>query len=94
LMALRLMEGFDASVRDDPQLLHRQFEAMKLAYTDGHHHITQSDHMRVSVESLLSDDYAATRRRLIRETASDPEPGQPQAGGTVYLATADEAGNM
>lgn len=94
LMALRLMEGFDPSVRDDPQLVHRQLEAMKLAYTDGHYHITQSEHMRVSVESLLSDDYAATRRRLIKETAIDPEPGQPQAGGTVYLATADEAGNM
>jgi gamma-glutamyltranspeptidase/glutathione hydrolase len=94
LMALRMMEGFDVTVRDDPQLLHRQLEAMKLAYTDGHHHITQAEYMRTSVASLLSDEYADTRRRLIGENAIDPEPGQPQAGGTVYLATADSDGNM
>ncbi len=94
LMALRLMEGFDPSVRDDPELLHRQIEAMKLAYTDGHHHITDGGHMRTSVAALLSDTYADTRRRLIGASAIDPEPGQPQAGGTVYLATADADGNM
>ncbi len=94
LMALRLMEGFDPAVRDDPELLHRQIEAMKLAYTDGHHHITDSAHMATSVASLLSDAYAETRRRLITDTAIDPTPGEPQAGGTVYLATADADGNM
>ncbi|MDH4574146.1 gamma-glutamyltransferase family protein [Salinicola acroporae] len=94
LMALRMMEGFDVTVRDDPWLLHRQLEAMKLAYTDGHHHITQAEHMRTSVDALLSDEYAATRRALIGERALDPRPGQPQAGGTVYLATADSDGNM
>ena len=94
LMALQMMEGFDITVRDDPQLLHRQLEAMKLAYTDGHYHITHAEHMRTSVASLLSDAYADTRRRLIGERAIDPEPGEPQAGGTVYLATADRDGNM
>ncbi|GHB20659.1 gamma-glutamyltransferase family protein [Salinicola rhizosphaerae] len=94
LMALNMMEGFDPSVRDDPQLLHRQFEAMKLAYTDGHHHITQADRMRVSVDALLSESYAETRRQLIGERAIDPTPGEPSAGGTVYLATADSDGNM
>ncbi|WP_251977107.1 gamma-glutamyltransferase family protein [Salinicola avicenniae] len=94
LMALKVMAGFDPGVRDAPLTLHRQLEAMKLAYTDGHFHITQADRMRVEVEALLSDAYADTRRRLIGERAIDPAPGEPQAGGTVYLATADSDGNM
>ncbi|ALM51992.1 gamma-glutamyltransferase family protein [Halomonas huangheensis] len=94
LMALRILDGFPPSHRDDPQLLHRQLEAMKLAYTDGKAHISQPDHMSWSVEQLLSDAYTEQRRSLIGEQAIDPQPGKPNAGGTVYLATADADGNM
>ncbi|WP_149284241.1 gamma-glutamyltransferase family protein [Halomonas binhaiensis] len=94
LMALRLLDGFPPSHRDDPELLHHQLEAMKLAYTDGKAHITQADHMTYSVEQLLSERYTEERRALIGETAITPEPGKPAAGGTVYLATADSDGNM
>lgn len=94
LMALRLLDGYPASHRDDPELLHRQLEAMKLAYIDGKTHISQPDHMTYSVEQLLSDAYTEQRRALIQEHAMTPEPGKPNAGGTVYLATADSDGNM
>ena len=94
LMALRLLDGYPASHRDDPELLHRQFEAMKLAYTDGKAHISQPDAMTYSVEQLLSNGYTDQRRSLIGDTAISPEPGKPNAGGTVYLATADSEGNM
>jgi len=94
LMALRLLDGYPASHRDNPELLHRQFEAMKLAYTDGKAHISQPDAMTYSVEQLLSNDYTDQRRSLIGDTAISPEPGKPNAGGTVYLATADSEGNM
>lgn len=94
LMALRLLNGYPAPHRDDPELLHRQFEAMKLAYTDGKTHISQPDAMTYSVEQLLSDAYTDQRRSLIGDTAISPEPGKPRAGGTVYLATADSEGNM
>ena len=43
---------------------------------------------------MLSEEYAAKRRALIGEEALMPTPGDPAAGGTVYLATADEEGNM
>ncbi|MFG6137907.1 gamma-glutamyltransferase family protein [Halomonas sp. B23F22_10] len=94
LMALRLLDGYPASHRDDPELLHRQLEAMKLAYTDGKTHISEPSAMTYSVEALLSDAYTESRRELIGDTAIDPQPGTPRAGGTVYLATADADGNM
>ncbi|WP_319784467.1 gamma-glutamyltransferase family protein [Oceanisphaera sp. IT1-181] len=94
LMALRILEGFDITHRDDPQTLHRQLEAMKLAYTDGRTHISEPAAMTYSVEALLSDGYTDTRREMIGERAIDPTPGKPDAGGTVYLATADADGNM
>ncbi|MCI0509295.1 gamma-glutamyltransferase 2 [Chromohalobacter marismortui] len=94
LMALRILEGFEVDSRDDPEVLHRQLEAMKLAFSDGQAHITQPEHMPHSVEALLGDAYTRERRALIGERALEPTPGTPQAGGTVYLATADDDGNM
>lgn len=94
LMALNILKGFDFTERDTLQTHHKQIEAIKLAFTDGKKYITQPDHMSVSVEDLLSDAYADERRALIGEQARTPEPGKPSSGGTVYLATADNEGNM
>lgn len=94
LMTLKILEGFDFDHRDSQQTWHRQLEAMKLAYSDGLHYITDPAHMRVAVEDLLSDRYAAQRRAQIGEQAQAPQPGDPHASGTVYLASADAEGNM
>lgn len=94
LMALKMLEGWDVSSRDNPTSLHRQLECMKLAYTDGKQYITQPEHMIHSVSSLLDEEYLQTRRELVQDDASDPFPGTPAGGGTVYLATADSEGNM
>lgn len=94
LMALRILEGLEIGSRDNAHTLHQQLEAMKLAFIDGQTHITQPEFMTHSVESLLSDDYTHTRRALIGEQALDPTPGKPTGGGTVYLSTADDEGNM
>jgi gamma-glutamyltranspeptidase / glutathione hydrolase len=50
--------------------------------------------MRVKAEQLLSDDYGELRRKLIGEEALLPEAGDPSLSGTVYLAAADDEGNM
>tara|TARA_R110001583_G_scaffold169858_1_gene323067 strand:+ start:2538 stop:4100 length:1563 start_codon:yes stop_codon:yes gene_type:complete len=94
LIALNMIQGFSPASRDNATYLHQQLEAMKLAYMDGMQHITQIDQMTYRVESLLSKPYAEERRELISDTAIDPYPGVPKAGGTVYLATADSDGNM
>jgi gamma-glutamyltranspeptidase/glutathione hydrolase len=94
LMALNMLKGFEFTDRDCVKTLHRQIEAMKLAFADGKHHIADQRKMRLSNEELLSESYAHERRKLIMEEAGEPEPGTPDRGGTVYLATADEDGNM
>ncbi|KUO70523.1 MAG: gamma-glutamyltransferase [Clostridia bacterium BRH_c25] len=94
LIALNILKGFDFSERDSVETYHRQLEAMKLAYADGHSYIADRRHMKVSIDELLSDDYASSRRKLIRDEALMPMPGQPAGSGTVYLAAADGEGNM
>ena len=69
LMALKILEGFSFDYRDSQQTWHRQLEAMKLAYSDGLHYITDPAHMRVAVADLLSDDYSTRRRGEIGEQA-------------------------
>jgi gamma-glutamyltranspeptidase/glutathione hydrolase len=94
LMTLNIVQGFDFDYRDSPQTWHRQLEALKMAYTDGLHYITDPAHMRVAAADLLSDGYAQRRRAEIGELAAEPRAGDPHASGTVYLATADAEGNM
>lgn len=94
LMALAILEGFEFDQRDTVETYHKQIEAIKLAFADGHRYITDARHMTVAVEDLLSGQYIAERRRLIGDVARIPEAGRPPAGGTVYLCTADNEGNM
>ena len=93
LMALKMLEGFDISVRDE-ETIHRQLEAMKLAFTDGKRYIADPRYMRATIEELLSNAYIDKRRALIGKTAIEPVPGDPYSGDTVYFCTADGDGNM
>jgi gamma-glutamyltranspeptidase/glutathione hydrolase len=94
LMALNILKDFDLKDIHSIDTYHKHIEAIKLAFVDGLKYITDANKMKVNVELLLSDDYTLQRRRLITDTALQPEPGQLQQGGTVYLATADGEGNM
>ena len=94
LMALKILSGYEFKDRDNIDTLHKQLEAMKLAFVDGQKYVADPRMMSVTVEQLLSEEYTAKRRSLIGEEALMPIPGDPASGGTVYLATADEEGNM
>jgi len=94
LMALNILNGYEFKARDTVDTLHKQFEGMKLAYVDGQKYVADPRMMSVTVEQLLSEEYAAKRRSLIEAEALTPEAGDPALGGTVYMATADEEGNM
>ncbi|MCD8125264.1 MAG: gamma-glutamyltransferase family protein [Lachnospiraceae bacterium] len=95
LMALNILKGFSfEGERESAEVYHRQIEAMKLAYMDVKNYVTDPRHMRVTVNDLLSETYAEERRRLIGRKALEPVVGHPQSGGTVYLCTADNEGNM
>lgn len=93
-MALKIFEQTGDAKWQDVDTLHRQIEAMKLAFTDGKAFITEQGEMPVNPEHLLSDDYAKARAEKITDEAMLPEPYELPRGGTVYLAAADGEGNM
>lgn len=94
LMALNILKGFSLDRVDRVHIYHLLLEAMKLAFVDGRQMITDPSSMKVSIFDLLSPRYGEKRRSLIKEKALFPEVMDPSPGGTVYLATADEEGNM
>ncbi|MDR2571561.1 MAG: gamma-glutamyltransferase family protein [Oscillospiraceae bacterium] len=96
LLALNILKGYDFSPDSfgKARTLHLQIEAMKLAFADAAKHVSDLEFMKFSTEDLLSDAYAADRRKSIKDYAIKPFSGVPQSGGTVYFATADDDGNM
>lgn len=94
LLALNILKGFDRLEAHSVDTYHIQIEAMKLAFADGRHYITDPSRMTVNVKDLLSDKYGAVRRSEIIDTAVQPKAGQPSGSGTVYLSAADGEGNM
>ncbi|MCH8551175.1 MAG: gamma-glutamyltransferase family protein [Natronospirillum sp.] len=95
LQALGILEQLSAATPSDPvEGLHQRIEAVKLAFSDGLHYITEPTAMPLSADELLAPAYLAERAGLIGQDALEPHWGKPPQGGTVYLATADEQGNM
>jgi len=96
LIALNIMKGFEFSHTDihTTETYHKQFEAIKLAFACGKQVITDPEFMNISVPELLSDDFASDLRKKITAAAAEPVAYLPQKSGTVYLATADNEGNM
>lgn len=94
LMALNMLKGFELKEKESVDTYHKSMEALKMAYTDGKKYVADIRHMSVSVDELLSDEYAEERRSQIGEKAIMPEVGKPKKGGTVYLCAADGEGNM
>jgi gamma-glutamyltranspeptidase / glutathione hydrolase len=95
LMALNILEGFDLSGPvETGKSWHLQIEALKLAFADAFAYVADPERADVPIRGMLDKTYAASRRALIGEEASDPVPGDPPRGGTVYLCTADGEGQM
>ena len=81
---------------DDPQALHLQIEAMKLALRDAETYVADPRAMRdTTIDAMLDDGYLAARARQIDpDRATDTQAGAPKHGGTVYLSAADASGMM
>jgi gamma-glutamyltranspeptidase/glutathione hydrolase len=95
ILGLNILENFSFPFgRDHPDTCHKQIEALKLAFADGHRYIGDSRFVPQNTDGLLSKEYAAGRAALIGETASRPGPGKPAGSETVYFCTADAEGNM
>ncbi len=79
--------------------MHLFLEAKKLAFEDRARFYADPAYMDVSVEKLLSKDYATDRNALIdmSKAARELPHGDPEIlrdGDTIYLTTADAQGNM
>ncbi|MFB6172591.1 MAG: gamma-glutamyltransferase family protein [Haloarculaceae archaeon] len=97
--ALNIAAELDAGAEpyDSPERVHRFAEALKLAFHDGHHYITDPDYR--DVPDLGSTAYARERAREVGETANrEVTFGVPGAraedADTVLLTATDDAGNV
>jgi gamma-glutamyltranspeptidase/glutathione hydrolase len=100
LQMLNILEGYDLKSMGfgSVDALHVMVEAKKLAFEDRAKFYADPAAASVPVAGLLSKEYAAKRRALIRmdKAAKTYDAGEPalKGGDTVYLTTADESGMM
>lgn len=99
LQMLELLEPFDLAAmgHNSPAYLHHLIEAKKIAFADLDRYVADPEHMDTSVERMLDPDYLEGRRALLdpARAAERREPGElTTASETIYLAVADEDGNM
>ncbi|HXQ73835.1 MAG TPA: gamma-glutamyltransferase [Pyrinomonadaceae bacterium] len=98
LLTLNILEGFDlAALSAQPdRYYHTLIEATKLAFADRNRYIADPAFSKVPVSELLSKDYAAKRRSLIRpnKALDSPPPGDINVGSdTTYFTVVDKDGN-
>jgi gamma-glutamyltranspeptidase/glutathione hydrolase len=100
LQMLNILEGYDLTALgfNSPDALHLMIEAKKLAFEDRAKFYADPEFSKIPLKGLLSKNYAAERRALIQmeRAARTFDTGNPalHEGDTIYLATADAAGNM
>lgn len=100
LQMLQMLSHHDiaAMTPNSTELLHLLIETKKIVYEDRAQLYADPDFAKAPIERLLSPEYAAERAKLF-----DPHRAKKtllagaeilQEGDTVYLTTADSAGNM
>jgi gamma-glutamyltranspeptidase/glutathione hydrolase len=100
LQMLNILEAYDLKSMGfgSADYLHLFVEAKKLAFEDRARFYADPAYTKTPLQGLLSKDYAAKRRALIRlDKAALQYPTDPKAleqGDTIYLTVADAAGNM
>lgn len=99
LQALNILKTEDWSGRSpsDPDVIHRQVEAVKLAYADRFAYVGDPERTDIPVEELLSDDYAAAQRTRIDMDAAAQWPIEAgldrQSTDTTTFHVTDTEGN-
>ncbi len=88
--ALNILEPDSLSTMTREAALHRYLEASRYAFADRNAYLADPGFFDVPLRGLLSDDFAATRRALITDTAatSPVPPGDPYPfdGGGEHAA--------
>ena len=97
LQMLTILEGVDLKKMGygSADHLHHFIEAKKMAYEDMAVFYGDPAFGKIPIEELLSEKYAATRRKLLNpDLAGEYQAGLPSGDHTIYLTTADKEGNM
>ena len=85
-MALNILKGYDlpAMGHNSPEYIHVVTEALKLAFADRHHHFGDPNFIKVPINGLMSQTYAAHRRNMINPDRAWTE--MPPAGDPATFA--------
>ena len=88
LIALNIVKGIDLKAlgHNSPEYLHVLIEALKLAFADRDQYISDPRFHAIPTAGLLSADYAAARRKLIKSGQAirgSAPPGDPVAGRAI-----------
>ena len=94
LMALNILKSFEFSDKDSDNTIHRQLEAIKMAFADAFHYVTDPAQMKIDYQKLLDPEYGKRRAREIGPYARIYSHIIPPKSGTVYMCCADGEGNM
>ena len=99
LQMLNILEPHDlkSMTWGGAEYLHLLIEAKKLAFEDRARYYADPDFVKMPIDRLLSKDYAAERRALIRDRASRRIPASDlpiEHGDTTFLVAADEDRNF
>ena len=94
LIALNILKEFEFPEKESVETYHKQIEAMKIAFADTKHYVTDPRKMTVDYHDFLRPEYGAMRAKEITGTAGLPSFAEPPKSGTVYMCTADGEGNM
>jgi gamma-glutamyltranspeptidase/glutathione hydrolase len=100
LQILNILEGYDIAGMGfgSSEYIHRFVEAKKLAFEDRAKFYADPAFATIPVAGLISEEYAAERRQLIRpdRAGRSYEAGNPAlyGGDTIYLTVADQDRNM
>jgi gamma-glutamyltranspeptidase/glutathione hydrolase len=90
---LNILDGYtDKPALNTAEYIHRQVEALKLAYADRDTYYADPKFSKLDVKQLLTKEYAAERRKLITDRASMTFNPGPISGKTLpHPTTADMA---
>lgn len=98
LLAMNVLEGFELSGMTDVERAHVVAEVCKLMFVDMDDYFGDPDFVEVPAERLLSKEFAAARRSLIRMDASLPwrVPGGlvGESASTTHFNVVDARGNV
>ncbi|MEI3141074.1 MAG: gamma-glutamyltransferase [Lawsonibacter sp.] len=95
LMALGILDGMTMPEnRESAEHYHKVMEAIKLAFADTKTYVADPRYMKTKVSELLIPAIWPPAGRSFPTGRWSPRPGDPRCGGTIYLCTADDEGNM